>query len=82
MLDLILRNGTVFDGTGAEGVRADVGIQGERILEVGDLSGAQAAQTGPDARRNAQGRVRRTVGTPQRAPARANAAGGPFSAGC
>ena len=44
MLDVILRNGTVFDGTGAEGVRADVGIQRERILEVGDLSGAQAGR--------------------------------------
>ena len=38
MLDLILRNGTVFDGTGAAGFRADVGIQGEWIGEIGDLS--------------------------------------------
>jgi hypothetical protein len=40
------------------------------------------AQKGPDARRQAEGRVRRTPGTPQRAPERANAAGGPFSAAC
>jgi len=38
VLDLVLRNGTVFDGTGAEGFRADIGIQGEWIREVGDLS--------------------------------------------
>ncbi len=38
MLDLALRNGTVFEGTGAEGFRADVGIQGEWIREIGDLS--------------------------------------------
>ncbi len=37
MLDLVLRNGTVFDGTGANGFRADVGIQGEWIREIGDL---------------------------------------------
>jgi len=38
VLDLVLRNGTVFDGSGAEGFRADVGIQGEWIREIGDLS--------------------------------------------
>lgn len=38
MLDLVLRGGTVFDGSGKEGVRADVGIQGEWIREMGDLS--------------------------------------------
>jgi len=42
VLDLVLRNGTVFDGTGAEGFRADIGIQGEWIREVGDLSRIQA----------------------------------------
>lgn len=38
MLDLVLRNGTVYDGTGAAGVRMDVGIQGERIAALGDLA--------------------------------------------
>ncbi len=38
MLDLVLRNGTVFDGTGADGIRTDVGVQGEWIRVLGDLA--------------------------------------------
>jgi len=41
--DVILRGGTVYDGTGAPGRRADVAIQGDRIAVVGDLTGARAA---------------------------------------
>jgi N-acyl-D-amino-acid deacylase len=40
--DVILRNGTVYDGTSAAGRRADVGIRGDRIAAAGDLSGATA----------------------------------------
>ena len=36
--DLIIRNGTVVDGTGAEGYRADVAVDGDRISAIGDLS--------------------------------------------
>ena len=36
MHDLVIRNGTVVDGTGAARRRADVAIDGERIVEVGD----------------------------------------------
>ena len=40
--DLIVRNGTLYDGTGTPGRRADVGIRGDRVASVGDLSGATA----------------------------------------
>ncbi len=42
-LDWILRGGTVVDGLGGAGVRADVGISGDRIAAVGDLAGVAAA---------------------------------------
>ena len=35
--DLLLRGGTVIDGTGVAARRADVGVLGDRILAVGDL---------------------------------------------
>ena len=41
-LDLVLRGGTVIDGTGAPGITADVGIRDDRIEAVGDLDGAAA----------------------------------------
>ncbi|HZU16641.1 MAG TPA: D-aminoacylase [Candidatus Dormibacteraeota bacterium] len=40
--DVLIRNGTVFDGTGAPPVDADVGVVGDRIQAVGDLSAATA----------------------------------------
>ena len=39
---LIVANGTVYDGTGAPGRRADVGIRDDRIAAVGDLRTATA----------------------------------------
>ena len=36
--DLIIRNGTVIDGTGAAGRRADVAIAGGRVAEIGKVS--------------------------------------------
>ena len=40
--DAIVRNGTVYDGTGSAGRRADVAIRGDRIAGIGDFSKAQA----------------------------------------
>ena len=40
--DVILRGGTVVDGTGSEPAKSDVGITGDTIAAVGDLSGATA----------------------------------------
>ena len=41
--DVIIRNGTVIDGSGAPGVAADVAIQGQRIAAIGALGPATAA---------------------------------------
>jgi N-acyl-D-aspartate/D-glutamate deacylase len=45
MLDLLIRNGTVFDGTGSPGRNADLGIEGNRIAAIGDLSALEAHET-------------------------------------
>ena len=47
--DVIIRGGTVYDGTGGPARRADVGLSGDRVAAVGDLSQA-AARTVVDAR--------------------------------
>ncbi|WP_176722377.1 hypothetical protein [Candidatus Thiosymbion oneisti] len=37
--DILIRGGTLIDGTGAPRRTADVAIRGERIAAVGDLAG-------------------------------------------
>jgi N-acyl-D-amino-acid deacylase len=43
--DIVIRNGTVIDGTGAARVRTDVGIRGDTITAIGDLANAKATTT-------------------------------------
>ncbi|PIU08927.1 MAG: hypothetical protein COZ85_00015 [Candidatus Moranbacteria bacterium CG_4_8_14_3_um_filter_34_16] len=38
MFDIIIRKGTIIDGTGEEMFKGDVGIEGDKIIEIGDLS--------------------------------------------
>lgn len=38
MFDIVIKNGTVLDGTGKERFRADIGIKDDVIYEIGDLS--------------------------------------------
>jgi len=40
--DVVLKGGLIVDGTGAPSFKGDVGIVGETIAKIGDLSGAQA----------------------------------------
>ncbi len=47
--DIIIKDGTLYDGTGRPPVKADVGIKGDRIAAIGNL-GRATAQTIVDAR--------------------------------
>ena len=42
--DLIIRNGTIIDGTGAPGYVADLAINGDRITAIGNLAGEVATK--------------------------------------
>ena len=44
-LDVLIRNGKVYDGSGGEGRIADVAIRGDRIAGVGDFKDATAGLT-------------------------------------
>lgn len=41
--DVIIRGGSVYDGSGSAPMQTDVGINGDRIAKLGDLSAAKAA---------------------------------------
>ena len=43
--DLLIDNGRIIDGTGNPWYAADIGIIGDTIVEIGDLSGRRAART-------------------------------------
>ena len=42
--DLLIKNATVVDGTGADRFTADIGINGDRIAKIGDLAGCTGKQ--------------------------------------
>ncbi len=42
VFDVLIKNGTVYDGTGQSGKRVDVGIRADKIAAIGDLSKAKA----------------------------------------
>ncbi|MBA4123606.1 MAG: D-aminoacylase [Acidobacteria bacterium] len=42
VFDVLIKNGTVYDGTGQPGKRVDVGISGDKIAAIGDLSKAKS----------------------------------------
>lgn len=41
--DTVLRNGTILDGTGKPAFRGDIGIIGDQIVAIGDLSSVRSA---------------------------------------
>ncbi len=45
MLDVVIRGGTVVDGTGAPSRHADVGIRDGRVVEIGKVGDDDAAET-------------------------------------
>ena len=42
--DLVIAGGMLLDGSGSEAVQADLGIRGDSIAAIGDLSGAEAGE--------------------------------------
>jgi N-acyl-D-amino-acid deacylase len=42
MFDIIIKNGTIIDGTGQQMFHADIGIRQDKIVKIGDLYGEKA----------------------------------------
>jgi N-acyl-D-amino-acid deacylase len=43
--EIIIRGGTIIDGTGSPGVKNDIGIDRGKITRIGDLSGVEAEKS-------------------------------------
>ncbi len=43
--DILIKNGKIVDGTGSPLFEGDIGIRGDTIVEIGDLSGKTATKT-------------------------------------
>ncbi len=41
--DVIIKGGTVYDGSGGAPIRADIAIKGDKVVKIGDLNRAKAA---------------------------------------
>ena len=39
MFDLIIKNGSIYDGKGSKPHQADIAISNEKIVEIGDIKG-------------------------------------------
>lgn len=46
--DLVIRGGTVVDGSGSDGFSADVAVSGGKVVEVGKVSGAGTREVAAD----------------------------------
>ena len=44
MFDIVIRGGSIVDGTGQPAYLGDIGINGDKVVEIGDLSNAQAKE--------------------------------------
>lgn len=44
MYDVIILNGTIYDGTGKDAYQADLAINGDRIAKIGDLKSEEASR--------------------------------------
>ena len=42
--DIVLRNGTIYDGSGAAPVQGDIAIRGDRIAAVGDIGSGRGRE--------------------------------------
>ncbi len=38
MLDVLIKNGRILDGTGKEPVNCDIGLIGDKIEDIGDIN--------------------------------------------
>ena len=44
MIDLVIKNGHVLDGSGNPGTAADIAVEGDRIVDIGNLDGLEAKE--------------------------------------
>ena len=64
--EMIISGGTVVDGSGADGFKADVAIDNGKISRIGDLQGEQAAKTVDTHRQNRYAWLCRLTHSPRR----------------